>query len=54
MQTYLEYIDLLANKNIMLDIRFRRLVVVVGDSGIDAGVLTTLIPFGQQFKKTEV
>ena len=48
MQTYLEYIDFLANKNIMLDIRFRRLVVVVGDSGIDAGVLTTLIPFDQQ------
>ena len=32
----------------MLDIRFRRLVVVVGDSGIDAGVLTTLMPFGHQ------
>ena len=48
MQTYLEYIELPANKNIMLDIRFRRLVVVVGNSGIDAGVLTTLIPFGQQ------
>ena len=27
----------------MLDIRFRRLVVVVGNSGIDAGVLTTLM-----------
>ena len=48
MQTCLEYIELPVNKNIMLDIRFRRLVVVVGDSGIDAGVLTTLIPFGQQ------
>ena len=32
----------------MLDIRFRRLVVVVGNSGIDAGGLTTLMPFGQQ------
>ena len=32
----------------MLDIRFQRLVVVVGDSGMDAAVLTTLIPFGQQ------
>ena len=32
----------------MLDIRFRRIVVVVGNSGIDAGVLTTLMPFGQQ------
>ena len=32
----------------MLDIRFRRLVVVVGNSGIDAGVLTTLMPFGHQ------
>ena len=32
----------------MLDIHFRRLVVVVGNSGIDAGVLTTLMPFGQQ------
>ena len=32
----------------MLDIRFRRLVVVVGNSSIDAGVLTTLMPSGQQ------
>ena len=48
MQTYLEYIELPANKNITLDIRFRRLVVVVGNSGIDAGVLTILMPFGHQ------
>ena len=48
MQTYLEYIELPANKNITLDIRFRRLVVVVGNSGIDAGVLTPLMPFGHQ------
>ena len=32
----------------MLDIRFPRLVVVDGNSGIDAGVSTTLMPFGQQ------
>ena len=37
-----------ANKYIMLDIRFPRLVVVDGNSGIDAGVSTTLMPFGQQ------
>ena len=48
MQTYLKYIELPVNKNIILDIRFRRLVVVVGNSGIDAGVLTTLMPFGHQ------
>jgi len=48
LQTYLEYIELPANKNIMIDIRFRRLVVVVGNSGIDVGVLKTLMPFGQQ------
>ena len=48
MQTYLKYIELPENKNIILDIRFRRLVVVVGNSGIDAGVLTTLMPFGHQ------
>ena len=32
----------------MIDMCFRKLVVGLGNSGTDAGVLTTLIPFGEQ------